>query len=128
MLLVKGPLGAGKTTFAQGVAEGLGFHGVVTSPTFDLVHEYVGGRITLVHIDTYRLNDAAEVEGIGFDEYLERDVVNLVEWPERLGSCTPVDRLEVVFRLGESGSREVVFSSYGERYDQLLSVLDSRSC
>lgn len=86
VLLLEGELGAGKTCLVQGLCEGLGFSGEVSSPTFTLIQEYRGGRLPAFHIDLYRLEKPGEVEGLGLDEYFEAGGVCLVEWPERLGA------------------------------------------
>jgi len=84
VILLQGYLGAGKTAFVRGLAEGLGINtDDVTSPTFTLVHEYRGGRLPLIHVDLYRL-DRADLDEIGLDQDLAATGVVAIEWPERL--------------------------------------------
>lgn len=82
ILAFTGDLGAGKTAFITGLAEGLGVTDRVTSPTFTIVNEYEGGRLPLFHFDLYRLSSAEELYDIGWDDYLDRDGVCAVEWSE----------------------------------------------
>ena len=84
VLLLSGELGAGKTAFVRGLAEGLGVDPAdVTSPTFTLIQEYLGGRLALHHVDLYRLQPI-EVDGLGLDELTLDGGVTAIEWPERL--------------------------------------------
>jgi tRNA threonylcarbamoyladenosine biosynthesis protein TsaE len=79
-----GDLGAGKTQFVRGMARGLGIPGRVHSPTFTLVNEYGGGRLTLFHLDLYRLETREQMLAAGLEEYLEPDGVSVIEWAGRL--------------------------------------------
>ncbi|HWR52185.1 MAG TPA: tRNA (adenosine(37)-N6)-threonylcarbamoyltransferase complex ATPase subunit type 1 TsaE [Bryobacteraceae bacterium] len=98
LVLLIGNLGAGKTTIAKGIVNGLGADDPddVSSPTFTLIHEYGGGRV--YHIDLYRLDHASEVETLGLDELLDREAVTLIEWGERFPELWPPDRFEVELR------------------------------
>ncbi len=80
-----GDLGAGKTTMTQGIAQGLGVAEPVTSPTFTIVQEYLGGRIPLFHMDLYRLSGEDDLFDLGFEEYLYRGGVTVLEWSEIAG-------------------------------------------
>ncbi len=97
VLLLSGDLGAGKTAFVRGLAEGLGIDPAdVTSPTFTLVHEYRQGRLPLVHVDLYRLNDA-DLDELGMDADLAEQGVLAIEWAERLSRGLPGSvRVEIV--------------------------------
>lgn len=81
VIALVGDLGAGKTTLTQGIVEGLGYEEAVTSPTFSLVQEYLGGRLEVFHFDFYRVEDEHELLDLGWDDYLDREGVVIVEWP-----------------------------------------------
>jgi tRNA threonylcarbamoyladenosine biosynthesis protein TsaE len=89
VVALQGELGAGKTTFVQGMARALGITRPVTSPTFTLVGEYPGGSMLLVHMDLFRLRSPDDLLTIGFQEYLDRRALMAVEWPERAGDLMP---------------------------------------
>ena len=79
-----GDLGAGKTAFTRGLARGLGYREPVTSPTYTIVNEYLGGRLPLFHFDMYRLASADDLWDIGWEDYLDRGGVAAVEWSENV--------------------------------------------
>jgi len=124
VILLSGSLGAGKTTFVQGVARGMGIMDPVTSPTFTLIQEYAGGSQRLVHIDPYRLASEEDLLGIGFEEYLERSDVLAVEWGERLGSLVPQERLDVQLERLDGDRRRVLLTPRGLRYEELLQLVE----
>ena len=84
-----GPLGAGKTTWTRGLVDGLGSRAVVTSPTFTLVHEYPDGRLPVFHFDFHRATAAGEILALGWDDYLERGGVVVVEWADLFPELFP---------------------------------------
>jgi tRNA threonylcarbamoyladenosine biosynthesis protein TsaE len=118
-----GDLGAGKTNFAYGVAQGLDVREpYITSPTFTFVNEYKG-RVPLYHMDLYRLKGPDELENIGFDEYIESDGVTVIEWAEQAGDELPVESLSVYLSAIDEKNRELGFLAEGERYEKLLAEL-----
>ncbi len=110
IVCLEGDLGAGKTTFTQGLAAFLGAKRAVTSPTFCLVVEHPTEKFLLVHMDLYRLQDADDVLTIGWEDYLARGAVLFVEWPDRAGDLIPANAWHLSFTLGETEeSRTITF-------------------
>lgn len=118
-----GPLGAGKTTFVQGVARGVEVTAErhVASPTFALVNEHPG-RVPLVHADFYRINDEAELRELGLDEAFDRAAV-VVEWADRFNGALPEDRLQITIAIENGGERTLELLASGGRGAALLSAL-----
>jgi len=112
-----GALGAGKTTFVQGFAEGygVGAHDYVRSPTFALVHVYQG-HTPVYHFDFYRLSCSTEVQDIGFEEYLDARGVVIVEWADKFPQLLPAERLEVSIRIAAGERRCVQWMAYERSY------------
>ena len=110
VVLLIGNLGAGKTTLAKGIAQGLGAAQAdeVSSPTFTLIHEYGEGRV--YHIDLYRLDEPRQVETLGLDEIFDRDALVLIEWGERFPGLLPLARTEIRIRALPDDSREIEVS------------------
>lgn len=100
---LEGELGSGKTTFVRGLARGLGFAGPVTSPTFNLVHRYAGGRLALAHFDLYRLKRVGEIEALDLDGVLESGAVVAIEWPLLARGMLPKERTRWV-RFEDAGN------------------------
>lgn len=115
LLVLSGDLGAGKTTFTQGIGAGLGVRGAVTSPTFVIsrVHPPLGAGPALVHVDAYRLAGLAELDDLDLDTSLE-DAVTVVEWGHGLVEDLSDDRLEVV--LDGRDTRSATVASHGKRW------------
>jgi tRNA threonylcarbamoyladenosine biosynthesis protein TsaE len=108
VLALTGDLGAGKTTFMQGVAFALGVKRPITSPTFTLCQEYDTPRFKLVHMDLYRLNGPDDLLTIGFPEHLESGAVVAVEWPERGGDLIPPDALHITLTLSDDADTRTI--------------------
>lgn len=104
VIRLEGDLGAGKTTFVQGLAAAMGVSGRVNSPTFCLVQEHKGESAFLVHMDLYRLRGEDDVLSIGWEDYLDEGAVLAVEWPDRAGSLIPADAR--VVRITAAGEGE----------------------
>jgi tRNA threonylcarbamoyladenosine biosynthesis protein TsaE len=109
VVLLIGDLGAGKTAFVRGLAEGMGVAPEeVSSPTFTLIQEYRGGRVPLVHVDLYRLNDPREIDDLGLEE-LGVDAVLTIEWAEKLPR--PIaDAIEVRIEHGDGDDRRITIA------------------
>jgi len=106
IVLLRGDLGAGKTTLAKGIAEGFQAASAqdVTSPTFTLVHEYHSPRATLYHIDLYRIDTERELETLGLDDLVAENSILLIEWGEKFPRLQRDRDLEIALeRVGESG-------------------------
>ena len=105
LVALAGDLGAGKTEFVKGLAAGLGSPAQVTSPTFTLIHEYLGGRLPLYHMDLYRLTSADELDEIGFDDYLSRPGISAIEWANRFPQRIPEAAIWVTLSITETNER-----------------------
>ena len=101
----RGDLGAGKTAFTRGLARGLGYTDMVTSPTYTIVNEYLGGRIPLFHFDMYRLHSSDDLWDIGWEDYLERGGVCAVEWSENVADALEEPLVITIEKLGEDSRR-----------------------
>ena len=109
-----GDLGAGKTAFVRGMARGLGIAQRVTSPTFNIVNEYEGGRLPLFHFDLYRLGSSDELFDIGWEDFLRRGGICAVEWSENVPGAFEGDEVNVVFRkLDDENTREITIGGEG---------------
>ena len=118
VITLKGQLGAGKTTFSQGFASGLGIKGVINSPTFNIVKCYFDSTIPLYHIDAYRLEDLHQ--DLGLEEYIDGDGVCLVEWAEFIPEVIPEELMKINIEILENEERLVTIEPYGKKYEELL--------
>jgi tRNA threonylcarbamoyladenosine biosynthesis protein TsaE len=123
VICLSGDLGAGKTTLVQGVARGWGSLDAATSPTFILVNTYrrPDGQL-LHHLDAYRMQSALEAEDLDLDLMLEQGPL-VLEWPERIESAIPTERLSFQLRWMTEDQRGMVVSARGARYESMLAQL-----
>ena len=105
VIAYRGDLGAGKTAFTRGLAKGLGCTDLVTSPTYTIVNEYLGGRLPLFHFDMYRLRSSDDLFDIGWDDYLDRNGICAVEWSENVDDAMEGAVSITIEKLGEDTRR-----------------------
>lgn len=112
-VLLEGEMGAGKSELARGIARGLGIQGPVPSPSFTILNAYDEGSIPLYHFDWYRIEDAAEIAEMGFEEQISGDGIALIEWSERGMEYIPERALKVLIRNPGGDKREITFWPLG---------------
>jgi tRNA threonylcarbamoyladenosine biosynthesis protein TsaE len=123
VICLQGDLGAGKTTFVQGIAKGWGSLDAVSSPTFIIVNVYRrADHDQLFHMDAYRLDSTPEAEELDLDSMLAQGPL-LIEWPERIDGLVPDEHLWIHLEYVDEEEREMKFKASGKRYDELLDTL-----
>lgn len=129
VICLSGDMGAGKTVFAAGIGAGWGSRQPLTSPTYSLVHQHIrdADDQRLHHLDCYRLEDAAEAEGIGLDDILDGEGPVVMEWPERIQDVLPEDRLWVELRILEVTRRNLIFNAQGRRHQAIIAAFRSQT-
>lgn len=122
VIVLSGDLGAGKTQFAKGFAAGLGVSDDITSPTFNILLEYVGAELPLLHFDLYRLDEPEELDDIDYFGLLESGGVSLVEWGDKFPEHMPSDYLLIQIRVVDD-ARRFEIQGFGQRGTQLAEAL-----
>ncbi|MDG2385578.1 MAG: tRNA (adenosine(37)-N6)-threonylcarbamoyltransferase complex ATPase subunit type 1 TsaE [Pirellulaceae bacterium] len=123
MIGLCGTLGAGKTRLVKAIAEAYGVPAeTVVSPTFTLCNEYTGRR-PIFHFDMYRIADEDELHEIGFDEYLQRPGLTIVEWADRFAEAMPVDKLTISLDVLSETTRQITLTAETATYENLLEAL-----
>jgi len=118
-----GDLGAGKTCFIQGIAEGLNCKNYVSSPSFSIIKEY-SCDLTIYHFDLYRLGRPEELEDLGYEEYFYGNGITLIEWAIKIIDYLPKNILLVEIKIGEEYStRKIIFKPFGKRYEKIMEEL-----
>jgi tRNA threonylcarbamoyladenosine biosynthesis protein TsaE len=145
LLLLDGQLGTGKTTFTQGLAQGMGITEVISSPTFTLLKEYKGQLLSpsqsgpqalaqsqhvgpaLYHFDLYRLDDAEEIFDLGFEDYFLSSGVCVVEWADKADKLWPDEHLRIRLKMLSETKRGLILCATGTRYCQLLQQFQKKT-
>ena len=109
VLALKGELGSGKTQFVKGLVAGLGSSAAVTSPTFTIAHEYMGGRLPVYHFDFFRLEDRQSVARLGLDDYFFGNGVSVIEWADRFPEFIPGQARWILFEIKSENNRSITF-------------------
>lgn len=120
VICLNGDLGSGKTVFVKGFASALGITDNITSPTFNIVKEYVMGEMPLYHMDAYRIN---ENEDFGVEDYFNKDGVCIIEWPEMIEDRLPEERLDIFIKIIDENTRVLVFKPIGDKYEELCNAV-----
>lgn len=109
IILLNGPLGAGKTTLVKALIQALGAADTGTSPTFGLLNEYasISGEVIAYHLDAYRLNNEEEAYDLGLEEFWAQNTLFIIEWPDKLGSVLPSDAFFVNLDYTDDGKRQI---------------------
>ncbi len=124
VLCLTGELGAGKTCFVKGIADGLGIRGRgITSPTFIIINEY-RGRIPLFHIDLYRTGVIEDIREIGMEEIVYGNGVTVIEWAERIKDKLPDERMDITFKWVDENTRTIEIRAVGRHHREILEGLE----
>lgn len=116
VICLNGELGSGKTIFTKGFANALGIEETVTSPTFNIIKEY-DGELPLYHMDVYRLD--GNTDGVGIEEYFEKNGVVIIEWANTIKDILPEERLDIRFKVAGENSRILLVTPHGRQYEEL---------
>ena len=122
VICLKGELGSGKTVFVKGFAKSLGIDETITSPTFNLVKEYLSGESPMYHMDVYRLEDEKN-DSIGLSDYFTKGGVTIIEWSDIIKDSLPEERLEIKFKVIDEDTRVLTLKAYGQVYEDLLNAV-----
>lgn len=121
IICLYGDLGSGKTVFSKGFAQALGIEEPVTSPTFNIIKEYNSGEMPLYHMDVYRLD--GNVDGVGIEDYFNKNGVVIIEWADTIKDYLPEDRLDIKFKVIDEDSRMLVFVPHGRIYEDICEAI-----
>lgn len=118
IICLDGDLGSGKTIFTKGFAQALEIEENITSPTFNIIKEYLNGEMPLYHMDVYRLEGKCET--VGFNDYFNKNGICIIEWSDMICDCLPEERLQIDFKIIDENTRVLVLKPYGQKYVDLV--------
>lgn len=123
VICLRGDLGSGKTVFTKGFAQAMEIHEEVTSPTFNIIKEYLSGDMPLFHMDVYRLD--GQVDELGIEEYFTRKGVTIIEWADMIPDYLPEKRLDIKIRNSEEdeNKRTITITPYGKKYEEICEAV-----
>ena len=116
VICLNGELGSGKTVFVKGFAKALGIEENITSPTFNIIKEYLNGEMPLYHMDVYRID---EQDDIGIKDYFVKNGVSIIEWADLIKDDLPEERLDITFKIVDENTRVLLFQPHGKIYEDL---------
>ena len=120
IICLDGELGSGKTVFTKGIANALGIHEPITSPTFSIIKEY-DGELPLYHMDVYRLD--GNTDGVGIEEYFNKGGVVVIEWSDTIKDILPEERLNIKFKVLDENKRMLILTPHGKQYEELCEAV-----
>ena len=121
IICLDGDLGSGKTIFTKGFAQALGIEENITSPTFNIIKEYINAEMTLYHMDVYRLD--GKIDGVGIEDYFKKDGVVIIEWADTIQSYLPEERLDIKFKVIDENTRLLIFKPRGQKYEEVCEAV-----
>ena len=121
VICLEGDLGSGKTVFTKGFAQALGIEENVTSPTFNIIKEYVSGEMSLYHMDVYRLD--GKVEDLGIEDYFNKGGVTIIEWSDMIRDYLPPERLDIKIKVIDEDTRVLTFIPHGKVYEDICEAI-----
>ena len=119
VICLNGELGSGKTLFVKAFASALGIQDDVTSPTFNIIKEYLDGEMELYHMDVYRVED--NYESVGIEDYFKKKGVVIIEWADMISDILPEERLDINIQIAGENSRVLTLVPHGEKYEEVCS-------
>lgn len=121
IICLEGDLGSGKTIFTKGFAQALSIDENITSPTFNIIKEYLSGEMPLYHMDVYRLD--GKMDEIGLDDYFKKGGIVIIEWADLIKDYLPDERLEIKFKIVDEETRILTFIPHGQQYEEVCEAI-----